>query len=165
MQRNTARILLLLGAAFTAPGWLLAQESTPAAASPLAQMPRTLRWGLQRPDLMRYNRVEGLSMGVRGQIRPHTVLGPVSVTATARLGIADLEPNVRIDLTREAVERRVTFGVFHELAAIEKNARHLGIGNSLLAAFSGRDDGDYYRRSGVSFEWTPPDFERQDLKF
>ncbi len=165
MRRNTARILLLLGAAFTAPGWLLAQESTPAAASPLAQMPRTLRWGLQRPDLMRYNRVEGLSMGVRGQIRPHTVLGPVSVTATARLGIADLEPNVRIDLTRETVERRVTFSVFHELDAIDENARHLGIGNSLLAAFFGRDDGDYYRRSGASFEWTPPDFERQDLKF
>ena len=130
MQRDTARaLLMLLGAAFTAPGGLLAQESTRAAASALAQMPRTLRWGPQRPDLVRYNRVEALSMGARGQIRPQTPLGPVSVTATARLGIADLEPNVRIDLTRETVERRVTFGLFHELAAIDESARHLGIGN------------------------------------
>ena len=161
MRNKTVGLLLLLGAVFTAPSGLHAQES---AAPPLAQMPRTLRWGLQRPDLMRYNRVEGLSMGVRGQIRPQTSLGPVSVTATARIGIADLEPNGRVDITRETLKRRVTFSFFHDLAAIDEDARHFGLGNSLLAGVTGRDDGDYYRRSGASFEWTPPELERRDLK-
>ncbi|MCH7531829.1 MAG: BamA/TamA family outer membrane protein [Gemmatimonadetes bacterium] len=160
MRKKTVRLLLLLAAVFTAPSALQAQEPAP----PLAQMPRTLRWGLQRPDLMRFNRVEGLSMGVRGQVRPQTSLGPLSVTGTARIGIADLEPNGRVDITRETLKRRVTFSLFHELAAIDEDARHLGLGNSLLAAFAGRDDGDYYRRSGASFEWTPPELERRDFK-
>ncbi len=155
--------VLLLGPIFTAPSALHAQEAD-LPAPPLAQMPRTLRWGPQRPDLVRYNRVEGLSLGVRGQIRPQTFFGPLSLTGTARIGIADLEPNGRVDITRETVKRRVTFSLFHELAAIDEDARHLGLGNSLLAAFTGRDDGDYYRRSGASFEWTPPELERRDLK-
>ena len=54
--------------------------------------------------------------------------------------------------------------LFHELAAIDERARHLGVGNSLLAALAGRDDGDYYRRSGVSLEWSPPELERQNVQ-
>ncbi len=159
------RLLLpLLGAVFTASSGLQAQEST-RVAPPAFAMPHTMRWGFQRPDLVRYNRVEGLSMGVRGQVRPQTSLGPLSVAGTARFGLADLAPNGRVDIRRETVKRRVTFSLFHELAAIDKDARHLGLGNSLLAAFFGRDDGDYYRRSGASFEWTPPDFEPRDFKF
>ena len=45
--------------------------------APAQAMPRTFRWGMQRPDLVRYNRVEGLSLGARGQIRPETALGPL----------------------------------------------------------------------------------------
>lgn len=113
---------------------------------------------------MRYNRVEALSLGLRAQIRPQTLLGPVSVTGTARIGLADREPNGRIDLTRETLAQRLTFSLFHELAAIDESARHLGISNSLVAALAGRDDGDYYRRSGLSLEWTPPELEPQNVK-
>ena len=54
------------------------------------------------------------------------------------------------------VAGKITFSVFHELASVDERARHLGVGNSLMAIFFGRDDGDYYRRSGASLEWTPP---------
>lgn len=131
---------------------------------PLPQVPATLRWGLQRPDLLRYNRVEALSVGARGQIRPRTFLGPLSVTATARLGVADLEPNGRLDLTRETLRRRFMLSGYSELASIDEEARHLGIGNSIMAAFFGRDDGDYYRRSGASLEWTPPSALRRTFR-
>ncbi len=124
--------------------------------APLPQTPTTFRWGWQRPDLIRYNRVEGLSLGARVQIRPQTFAGPLSVTATGRIGHADLEPGARLDLTRETLRRRVTFSGYHELASLEPDARHLGLGNSLMAGFFGRDDGDYYRRSGAALEWTPP---------
>jgi hypothetical protein len=131
---------------------------------PLPQMPTTLRWGLQRPDLTRFNRVEGLSIGARSQLRPQTFLGPLSITGTVRLGLADLEPNARVDFTRETIRRRISFGVYNELAAIDENARHLGLGNSLMGLFFGRDDGDYYRRSGAVLEWTPPSAARRTFR-
>lgn len=132
--------------------------------APQAAMPATFRWGLQRPDLARYNRVEGLSLGARGQIRPNTFLGTLSMTATVRLGTGDRVPNARLDVTRETLERRLTWSVFHELAAVEEDARHLGLGNSLTAALFGRDDGDYYRRAGTWIEWSPPSAERRSFQ-
>ena len=133
-----------------------ADAVTALRAAPGMGIPWTFRWGPQRPDLMRYNRVEGLSVGARGQLRPQTSLGPISATLTARLGSGDLDPNGRLDLTQETLDRRITFSGYHELAAIDQRARHLGVGNSLMAALFGRDDGDYYRRSGAALEWSPP---------
>lgn len=138
----------------------LAHLPTPPAQT----MPRTFRWGMQRPDLLRYNRVEALSVGARGQIRPDTWMGPVSMTATVRLGVADVEPNVRLDATRETLRRRVTWSTYHELAAVDEDARHLGLGNSVTALLFGRDDGDYYRRSGTALEWTPPSADRRSFR-
>lgn len=132
--------------------------------APQARMPATFRWGLQRPDLVRYNRVEGLSLGARGQIRPGTFMGPLSMTLTARIGTGDQVPNGRLEVTHESLRRRVTWSVFHELAALDEDARHLGLGNSLTAAFFGRDDGDYYRRAGTWIEWTPPSAERTGFR-
>ncbi len=129
-------------------------------APPVQGLPRTFRWGLQRSDLVRYNRIEALSVGARGQIRPQTPLGPLSVTATGRLGVGDLQPNARLDIVRESLARRLTLSGFHELTAVDERARHLGPGNSLTALLFGRDDGDYFRRSGVAFTWAPPEAER-----
>ena len=126
--------------------------------------PATFRWGWQRTDLLRYNRVEGLSVGARGQIYPETPVGRLSLTATARLGSTDLEPNGRLDVTRENLRRRVTLSAYHELAAVDDGARHLGLGNSVTALLFGRDDGDYYRRSGGALEWTPPASERASFR-
>lgn len=132
---------------------------------PLPQVPSTLRWGFQRPDLLRFNRVEALSLGARWQVRPRTFLGPLSVTTTARIGIRDLRPNATLGFTRETLRRRVTLRGYHELAAIDEGARHLGLGNSLMAAFFGRDDGDYYYRAGGELEWTPPSAVRRTFRF
>lgn len=132
--------------------------------APVANIPSTLRWGLQRPDLVRYNRVEALSIGARGQLRPQTFLGPLTLSGTARIGTADYEPVGRLDITKETLRRRITLSGYSELAAVDEGARHLGIGNSLMAMFFGRDDGDYYRRSGAALEWTPPAAERASFK-
>lgn len=138
----------------------LADLPVPASAT----MPATFRWGLQRPDLVRYNRVEGLSVGARGQIRPSSPVGPLSLTLTARLGTGDREPNGRLDVAHEGLKRRVAWSVFHELAAVDEGGRYLGPGNSLTAALFGRDDGEYYRRSGSWLEWTPPSAERASFR-
>lgn len=130
----------------------------------LARTPTTFRWGLQRPDLTRFNRVEGLSVGARGQVRPQSALGPLSITATARLGYGDLEPNLHLEIARETLKRRIALNGYHELTSIDPDSRHLGLGNSLMAFFFGRDDGDYYRRTGASLEWTPPSARRRTFR-
>ncbi len=130
----------------------------------VAQTPTTMRWGPQRPDLLRYNRVEALSIGVRGQVRPRTFAGPLSLTGVVRLGIADREPNVTVDIARETLVRRVSLRLYNELVAIDERARHFGVSNSLLALTVGRDDGDYFRRSGALLEWTPPTAGRRSFR-
>lgn len=130
-------------------------------ASSAAHIPSTLRWGLQRPDLARFNRVEGLSVGIRGQIRPTTVMGQLSMTGTAGIGLGDLEPNLRAEIAHEGLRRRISLSGYNEIASIEEGARHLRLGNSLMSALFGRDDGDYYYRSGASLEWLPPSAARR----
>jgi len=133
-------------------------------APPAQHTPLTFRWGPQRSDLMRYNRVEGLSLGARGQVRPDTRFGPLSITATARVGVADVEPNLRVDVAHETLRRKVTGSLYHELAAVDEDTRALEPGNSLTALLFGRDDGDYYRRSGASLEWRPPSADRRSYR-
>lgn len=145
-------------------GALVAGFVAPASARGQAATPVTFRWGLQRPDLIRFNRIEGLSLGARGQFRPTTFAGPLSVSSTVRLGSADLVPNARIDVTQETLTRRVTWSAFHELAAVDEDARNFGLGNSMLAVLFGRDEGEYYRRTGAWLEWTPPSADRRTFQ-
>ncbi len=128
--------------------------------APLPQTPRTFRWGFQRPDLIRFNRVEGLAVGARLQARPETFLGPLSVTLTGHVGYADPEPSIRLETARETLRRRIAWSGYNQLASIDAEARHLGLGNSVTGFLFGRDDGDYYRRSGTALEWTPPSARR-----
>jgi len=133
-------------------------------AAPLERTPATFRWGLQRPDLVRYNRIEALSIGARGMVRPNTPVGPLSLSATVRLGVADWHPNANAEIAHETLSRRLSLEGYHELAAIDPRARHLGIGNSIVAVTAGRDDGDYYRRSGATLRWAPPVSGRQSYR-
>ncbi len=126
------------------------------SASAQEGVPWTFRWGPQRTDLVRFNRVEGLSVGARGQVRPASPAGFLSVTAVSRLGTADWAANGRLSVAAEGLRHRVEWSVFHELAGVEERSRPLGIGNSTTALLLGRDDGEYYRRSGSAVEWTTP---------
>jgi len=127
-------------------------------------LPRTFRWGLQSPDLIRYNRVESVSLGARGMIRPQSPFGALTVSLEARLGAADLEPNSRLDVSRETLGRRVTVSAYHELAAVDEAAGHLGLGNTAMALLFGRDDGEYFRRTGAQLEWRPPSSQRATFR-
>jgi hypothetical protein len=130
----------------------------------LASTPWTLRFGPQRPDLVRYNRVEALSLGVRAQVRPNTTLGPLTINGTARFGAADRHVNGLLEVVHESLDRRIVVSGYHELAAIDERARHFGVANSLMALLVGQDDGDYYRRSGAMAEWTPPTYKPRSFR-
>jgi hypothetical protein len=147
----------------------LLQPAAPTQAGPtrrqLSGTPWTVRIGPQRPDLVRYNRVEALSLGLRAQIRPNTPIGALSVSGTMRFGSADRHLNGRLDIAHETVARRIVLSGYHELTAIDERARHFGVANSAMALLMGQDDGDYYRRSGATVEWTPPTARARTFRF
>ncbi len=110
-------------------------------------------WMPQRPtvrvgsDLLRFNRVEGLSAGVHVS----QVLGAgYTLNAVGRIGHADLHANGELSLARSNGARSVTTTVYHRLAATNPEwGGGLSLGPSLPAFIYGRDEGFYYRTTGV----------------
>lgn len=112
------------------PGWM-------------PQMP-TVRVG---SDLLRFNRVEGVSAGVHVS----QVLGAgYTLNAVGRIGHADLRANGELSLARSNGARTVTATVYHRLAATNPEwGGGLSLGPSLPAFIYGRDEGFYYRTVGA----------------
>lgn len=120
--------------------------------APGAALEWDFHWGLGRPGLLRYNRVEGPSVGAR--IQGETPFADVG--ATGRLGIADLHPNVRLEAVRPSLERTLGLALYHELVAVDPDAGSFGLGASTAALLLGRDDGDYFRATGATVSLGPP---------
>ena len=125
-------------------------------------IPWAANWGWSRPDLIRYNRVEGPALG--GRIEAG-LGGLYTLDVSGFFGFADLKPKARLNFERSSVRRRLALGVYHELTATDARGRHLGFGNSMYAFLFGRDDGEYYRASGVDFAWRPPVGARESFEF
>jgi len=115
------------------------------------------RWTLDLPwareGLLRYNRIEGLSVGTHARV---AFAHGLSVAATGRVGLADLRRRVRLEVERATVLRRLSVGAYHGLRATDEAGDYLGPGNSARALFLGRDYGDYYEATGAEFGWRPP---------
>lgn len=131
----------------------------PAADAP--GRPWALNWGWGRPGLVRYNRVEGPAAGLNFETG---LGGPVTLGATAFLGLSDLEPRARFDIQRQTIRRRMKLGVYRELASANARAGNLGFGNSLNALLLGRDEGEYYQALGADLSWRPPADARQSFE-
>ncbi len=121
-------------------------------------IPWSLDWGWDRPGLIRYNRVEGLAAGLNFGT---DLAGTYALNANAFLGVSDLEPKARVEIERATLRRRLKLGVYSELVSTSPRAGHLGPGNSLGAAFLGRDEGEYFRAAGADLVWLPPAAARQ----
>ncbi|MEZ4424559.1 MAG: hypothetical protein R3E98_14215 [Gemmatimonadota bacterium] len=129
-------------------------------APPIEGLPWSASWGWARPDLVRYNRVEGPALGGRVEA---AIGGPWTLGASGFLGFSSFEPSARLDLERSTVLRTLTFGVYREVTATDPRAGYLGFGNSLDAFFFGRDNGEYYRATGASLTWSPPTGARESF--
>src|SRR5690606_29195735 len=122
-----------------------APEDTPTRQIAPQPLPFSFRWGPERLGLIRYNRVEGLSVGVHAAALPLWHGSPVRIALTARLGSSGPLPSGRLELERVTLRNRVGLSVFGEVAAIDPAADPLGPVSSMLALVAGRDDGDYHR--------------------
>lgn len=104
-----------------------------------------------RQGLMRYNRVEGLSLGVLGERRLGTAYDG---SARLRLGTGDLEPNVELRVARGREQRALALVGYHRLTSANDWGDPFGLGGSLSALLFGRDEGYYYRSSGAELTGT-----------
>ena len=109
-------------------------------------------WHPRRPtvryvlELTRYNRVEGLSTG----IALDAALGEgYSAGLIARIGVADLEPNVEMSVARTNLRHTLQVGAYNRLASANDWGAPLSFGASLSAFLFGRDEGFYFRQSGL----------------
>jgi hypothetical protein len=93
----------------------------------------------------RYNRIEALSLGLGASID----FGRLKADGSARIGVADWEPNFELGLGRPTENARFRLGAYRRLAASDPDMSPLGLGNSLSALLLGRDDGEYFRTSGA----------------
>lgn len=105
--------------------------------------PPTIQFG---PSMMRYNRVEGLSFGVSAD---QELGGGYSALGVARFGLADREPNAELTLTRSNLTESIHIGGYNKLVSASDWGHPLSFGSSFSALMFGRDEGFYYRASGM----------------
>ncbi len=117
---------------------------------PIAPGAIHFRYGLGE-GLTRYNRVEGLSIGLAAD---EELGGGLSATALARIGIADLSPNAEVSVRREYGIRTTSLTAYKRLAVANDWGAPLGFGASMSALLFGRDDGFYYRTIGAEIQRT-----------
>ena len=141
---------------------LIDEALSMGAQPPITLDPRKLpkpEWskGLR---LVRYNRVEGLSLGVDAK---QSIGGGFRFAALARIGVADLRPNGEVTLARSNLASTGFLTGYKRLVPAGDWGNPLSFGSSLSAVLFGRDEGFYYRADGVElggrrergnvFEW------------
>jgi hypothetical protein len=105
--------------------------------------PPTIEYG---PSQMRYNRVEGFSLGASVE---QQLGGGYSAKGVARLGFADLQPNVDLSITRTNIAKSITLSGYNHLVSASDWGHPLSFGSSFASLMFGRDEGFYYRASGA----------------
>ena len=103
-------------------------------------------------DRPRYNRIEGLSVGGRAD----QILGAgYSMHGAARIGVADREPNVELTGSRSDLRRTLSVTAYNRLVSANDWGHPLSFGSSISAFLFGRDEGFYYRASGLELTSSP----------
>ncbi|HKH94271.1 MAG TPA: hypothetical protein VKA54_20870, partial [Gemmatimonadaceae bacterium] len=78
-----------------------------------------------------------------------------SLHAVARIGVADREPNVELTGARSDLRHTLAITAYNRLVSAGDWGNPLGLGASISAFLFGRDEGFYYRASGLELSRTP----------
>jgi len=127
----------------------LIKEALSMGAQPpfaIGIVPPSYKFGL---EYTRFNRVEGLSSAL---VVEQNLGAGYTVSALGRLGHADLEPNFELGLARSNLIKTYRGRVYNRLVSAGDWGNPLSFGSSLSALLFGRDEGFYYRASGVELE-------------
>lgn len=117
-------------------------------------------WVPQKPvytyglGLTRFNKIEGLSTGLA--VRESLGRG-YTARASARIGVADWQPNGELGLFRSNTRSTIGINAYRRLSAANDWSDPFAFGASLSALLFGRDEGFYYRTAGIEIAGTPDD--------
>lgn len=128
----------------------LIKEALAMGAQPpfaIGAIPPTIKWGL---EFTRFNRIEGLSSAV---LVEQNLGAGYTASLEGRIGHADLEPNVALTLARSNLAKTMRGRAYNRLVSASDWGNPLSFGSSLSALLFGRDEGFYYRASGLELEY------------
>ena len=129
-------------------------DSPTCRPRPFRRSPWAFNWGWARPDLVRYNRVEGPAVG--GRIES-ALNGRHSLGVSGFFGLADLTAEGTARLAAlDGAPAADPWGLPRAEADRSRRPATSDFGNSLNAFLFGRDDGEYYRATGGDLTWRPP---------
>jgi hypothetical protein len=98
-------------------------------------------------DLLRYDRVQGLSFGLGYRVRaPFARFA--NVYATARYGLSDDRVTGRLSFVRDAPGGRLTVSAFRDVIEVDPLSLGRSVGNTLDALFAAHDNADYTLAEG-----------------
>ena len=100
-------------------------------------------------DAIRYDRVQGLSLGIGYRVRMPGV-DFAALYGTVRYGLSDDRVTGRLTILRDAPGGRLAASGYREISAFDPFTPGHGIGNTLNGVFAGHDNGDYSLVQGGS---------------
>lgn len=103
-------------------------------------------------DIFRFNRVQGVSLGLGFELRPRVTF--TRVLGTAGYGFADGRPTGSLTWRWDGPEARVDVTSYRVVRDVEPWTGGRSFGSSLNALFAAHDDADYYLSTGGGLEFT-----------
>jgi hypothetical protein len=110
-----------------------------------------VEWPLNRPGLIRYNRVEGLSAGVGAAV----TAGPLGADLALRAGANRAALGGELGVRHAGARLSSRLAGYHRLEATPIASDPFSVRASAAALLLGRDDNDYFRASGVELLMEP----------
>ena len=100
-------------------------------------------------DLVQYNRVQGLSLGVGYRVRlPVTV--STNVYGTLRYGLSDDRVTGRLTVLGSSAGGSLALSGYHDIADLDPFSPGRSVANTVNGLFAGHDNGDYALAGGGS---------------
>ena len=112
----------------------------------------TIHYGVDR-GMLRYNRVEALSAGV---LVESTLGSGYTANASARIGLADWQPNAEAHLMRSNGDRSYSLGAYRRLNSANDWGDPLSVGSSISSLLWAHDEGFYFRSAGAELTSMSP---------
>jgi len=109
----------------------------------------------------RYNRVEALSGGVRAEV---PLDGETRLIGEARIGLADLVPNLSASVVRRSGDGEVEMAGYWKLQDVGDWGNPFALLPSAHALLLAYDDAQYYRVAGLSVGWRGGGTTRTELR-
>ena len=112
-------------------------------------------------DILRFNRVQGVSLGVGYEFKPR--IAYTSLLASARFSFGDKRLTGSLTARRDGPYARIDLSGYRDVREVEPWTRGIGIGNSINALFVGHDDAEYFLATGGKLSVTWNDRWRQNM--